>query len=196
MVGGSAPTSPVQRTSPLSPGNEERRVSVSGRSPVILPSPLSGGMFSRGNGNAAGGGSNGRGLGFGIPPVGCDEEEEIDEDVPLPTFEVRPAMLAVDLTLLPGESRSCGCFFPPLVIVVCLWFIDTYSILLPENLPPTFKGRSLRFSYELIVGTCRATSGGTGSTSANSVSRVMKVPIRMYNHVSGTFRSGCRLSNV
>lgn len=64
--------------------------------------------------------------------------------------------------------------------------LDTYTIKLPDNLPPTFKGRSFKFSYELEVGTCRAGSGGgSGSTSANSVSRVMKVPIRMYNHVSG-----------
>ena len=85
------------------------------------------------------------------------------------------------------------------VLLMCRFaygLLDTYSILLPENLPPTFKGRSLRFSYELIVGTCRATSGGTGSTSANSVSRVMEVPVRVYNHISGTFRSGCRLWNV
>jgi hypothetical protein len=26
----------------------------------------------------------------------------------LPTYEIQPAMLAVDLSLGPGESRSCG----------------------------------------------------------------------------------------
>ena len=77
---------------------------MSGHSPVI-PSPLSGGMFSRSNGSNASLG------GFGIPPIRGGDEEEIDEDVPLPTFDVRPAMLAVDLALLPGESRSCECFF-------------------------------------------------------------------------------------
>jgi hypothetical protein len=67
--------------------------------------------------------NNGPGLGLGIPAsprvssagagsVGTsgDVEEEIDPDVPLPTFEVQPAMLAVDLSLMPGESRSCGFF--------------------------------------------------------------------------------------
>ncbi|KAJ6605333.1 Rgp1-domain-containing protein [Mycena vulgaris] len=34
--------------------------------------------------------------------------------------------------------------------------------LLPANLPPTFKGRTLRFSYELVVGACR----GAGSSSS------------------------------
>ncbi|KAL4244581.1 Reduced growth phenotype protein 1 [Abortiporus biennis] len=100
-------------------------------------------------------------LGIG---VGSEEELFIDPEKPLPTFEVQPTMLAVDLTLGPGESRSY-----------------TYTITLPENLPPTFRGRSLRFSYQFILGICRAASiPGTG----NSSSRVMKVPIRIYNHVS------------
>lgn len=65
-------------------------------------------------------------------------------------------------------------------------FPDTYTIKLPENLPPTYKGKALKFSYELVVGTCRAgPAGGSGAVSANSISRVMKVPIRIYNHVSG-----------
>ena len=74
---------------------------------------------------------------------------------------------------------------------------DTYSIMLPENLPPTFKGKCLKFSYELLIGTCRAASSpssasasvGSGPRSANSISRIMKVPIRVYNHVAG----GCHL---
>lgn len=38
------------------------------------------------------------------------------------------------------------------------------------------------------MGTCRAgPAGGSGGVSANSISRVMKVPIRLYNHISGAF---------
>ncbi|KAG6876531.1 hypothetical protein C0993_002420 [Termitomyces sp. T159_Od127] len=107
-------------------------------------------------------------VGLGIGGMGITmHDDDVDSDVPLPTFQVQPAMLAVDLVLAPGQSRSY-----------------TYSILLPDVLPPTFKGRTLRFSYELEVGTCRA-GHGPGSTSANSVSRVMKVPIRVYNNVVG-----------
>ncbi|PFH46889.1 hypothetical protein AMATHDRAFT_68853 [Amanita thiersii Skay4041] len=101
-------------------------------------------------------------------------EVEVDPEMPLPTFEVQPAMLAVDLSLMPGQSRSY-----------------TYSIKLPDVLPPTFKGRSLRFSYELTVGVCRTGTGGGMSVSSpptlgssNGVSRVMKVPIRVYNYVT------------
>ncbi|KAF9552700.1 Rgp1-domain-containing protein [Agrocybe pediades] len=98
--------------------------------------------------------------------------EEIDPEEPLPTFEIQPAMLAVDLSLAPGESRSY-----------------TYTVRLPENLPPTFKGKALKFSYELVVGTCRAGPSGSGGASgggvsANSISRVMKVPVRVYNYVA------------
>ncbi|CAK5278779.1 unnamed protein product, partial [Mycena citricolor] len=81
---------------------------------------------------------------------------EDEGDTPLPTLDIRPEMLAVDLKLGPGESRSYK-----------------YTINLPENMPPTFKGRTVRFSYELVVGVCRP----------GNVSRVMKVPIRVYNHV-------------
>lgn len=34
-------------------------------------------------------------------------EELYDPEVPLPTFEVQPTLLAVDVSLGPGESRSC-----------------------------------------------------------------------------------------
>ncbi|GLB36773.1 putative rgp1-domain-containing protein [Lyophyllum shimeji] len=157
-----SPTSLVASTSapPGSPGSftpsHRSRPSASGFSPT--PSPVSS-RFPN---------SGGVGLGLGIPGAGTTVvDEEIDPDAPLPTFEVQPTMLAVDLSLLPGESRSY-----------------TYSIVLPDILPPTFKGRSLKFSYELVIGTCRSgSSGGSGSASASSISRVMKVPIRVYNNV-------------
>ena len=43
----------------------------------------------------------------GLIGGGVAEEEEVDPDVPLPTFEVPQVMLAVDLSLGPGESRTC-----------------------------------------------------------------------------------------
>ncbi|KAG6326346.1 hypothetical protein ID866_12743 [Astraeus odoratus] len=109
----------------------------------------------------------------GVGSMSGGTEDDVDPGMPLPTFEVQPAMLAVDLSLAPGESRTY-----------------TYSLALPANLPPTFRGRSLRFSYELVVGTCRAntsamrSSSSLGPTGANSTSRVMKVPIRLYNNVT------------
>ena len=60
--------------------------------------------------------------------------------------------------------------------------LDTYTVKLPSNLPPTYRGRTLRFSYQLSIGACRAT---VDAGVPSSQSRVMKVPIRIYNHVSG-----------
>ncbi|TFK47962.1 Rgp1-domain-containing protein, partial [Heliocybe sulcata] len=114
-------------------------------------------------------GETGVGLGFGTTG-----EEQVDPEMPLPVLEVPPSMLAVDLTLGPGESRTY-----------------TYSFQLPDALPPTYKGRVLKLSYEFTVGICRV--GGQGQTPSspvgkpgggNSNSRVMKVPVRIYNYVS------------
>ncbi|KAI0757446.1 Rgp1-domain-containing protein [Daedaleopsis nitida] len=104
-------------------------------------------------------------VGLGLNTTALDEEE-MDPDTPLPTFEVQPSMLAVDLSLAAGESRTY-----------------TYTLTLPENLPPTFRGRALKFSYQFILGICRAGATSPGSGPASN-SRVMKVPIRVYNNVA------------
>jgi len=69
--------------------------------------------------------------------------EEGDEEIPLPVFEVQPAMLAVDLALSPGESRSCEC--PPLhhpvpnKIHALTYVLQTHtpSPSPPRSLPPS-----------------------------------------------------------
>ncbi|RDX43957.1 Rgp1-domain-containing protein [Lentinus brumalis] len=104
-------------------------------------------------------------VGLGLSTTTADDEE-LDPDTPLPTLEIQPSMLAVDLSLAPGESRTY-----------------TYSLTLPENLPPTFRGRALKFSYQFILGICRSGTGAPGA-SPTSNSRVMKVPIRVYNNVA------------
>ncbi|KAH6905798.1 Rgp1-domain-containing protein [Coprinopsis sp. MPI-PUGE-AT-0042] len=119
--------------------------------------------------------SRARGSGFlalgSSSHTGPNEREEVEDEsakfeytsiAPLPTLETQPAMLAVDLRLRPGEEKSY-----------------TYTLSLPDNLPPTFRGKSLKFSYELIVGLCRAGPGN----SKHNISKLMKVPIRLYNCV-------------
>ncbi|KZT24659.1 Rgp1-domain-containing protein [Neolentinus lepideus HHB14362 ss-1] len=116
--------------------------------------------------------SSGSGVGLGFGAMG---EEEVDPEAPLPVLEVPPSMLAVDLTLGPGESRTY-----------------TYTMQLPDALPPTYRGRVLKLSYEFTVGICRAgrqgqtpsSPIGRSGTGGNSNSRVMKVPVRIYNYVS------------
>ncbi|KAG9006674.1 hypothetical protein FRB94_000509 [Tulasnella sp. JGI-2019a] len=91
----------------------------------------------------------------------------------LPTFETQPSLLAVDLNLAPGESRSY-----------------TYSVPLPAILPPTFRGKAMKFSYHLVLGSSRAESlppiptTPTPEHQGGQQSKIMRVPIRIYNHVS------------
>lgn len=133
------------------------------------------------------------------------EFEDIPPDTHLPTFEVQPAMLAVDLVLGPGESRSCKHisdvvfsytfmqFVSYFYFAKCGFGTDTYTLPLPTNLPPTFRGRVMKFSYNLVVGACRSTTSSVSTPNSlghnphtSSTSQVMRVPIRIYNHVDGT----------
>ncbi|KAI0327316.1 Rgp1-domain-containing protein [Cubamyces sp. BRFM 1775] len=147
-----APTSLVASPNPqpFVPGHRARTSSVFS-------------LFSNGQGPPT---SKSAGVGLGLG-TSMPEEEEVDPETPLPTLEVQQSMLAVDLSLGPGESRTY-----------------TYSVVLPENLPPTFRGRALKFSYQFILGLSRAGPAASPGTGPGSSSKVMKVPIRVYNNVS------------
>ncbi|ELU40813.1 Rgp1 domain-containing protein [Rhizoctonia solani AG-1 IA] len=80
-----------------------------------------------------------------------------------PVLESQPSVLAVDLTLKPGETRKY-----------------TYSVSLPAALPPSFRGKYFRLTYFLVIGTTRPDS----EADAGQLRRVIRVPIRMYNHVA------------
>ncbi|KAF7974927.1 hypothetical protein HWV62_10965 [Athelia sp. TMB] len=158
-LGSSAPVAP-SAGSLTSMSTPSLALSPSAWAPVTRPRQLSQSQVSSPSMPAAslppapGGGY--AGLGWGPAP----QEDAVDPEAPLPTFDAPQVMLAVDLALRPGESRSY-----------------TYTLALPAHLPPTFRGRALRFAYAFAVGTCRA-------GARHSVSRVMKVPIRVYTHVA------------
>ena len=57
----------------------------------------------------------------------------------IPILSTPQSILFVDLQLKPGESKSY-----------------TYSHPLPKGIPPTHKGRAIKISYNLVVGTQRA----------------------------------------
>lgn len=96
----------------------------------------------------------------------------------LTTFEPPQSLLAVDLALAPGESKSCKTF-NHIENIVDRSFPVRYRVTLPSELPPTFRGRALRFSYQFIVGTCR------GGSHMENQTRLLKVPLRVYNHIPG-----------
>ncbi|KAG0377787.1 hypothetical protein BGX24_005463 [Mortierella sp. AD032] len=76
-----------------------------------------------------------------------------------PVFSTPPSILFVDLNLAPGESCSY-----------------TYQIELPSGLPPSHRGKTIRFAYNLVLGVQR----GSVHTPAKSV----QLPFRLYNNIS------------
>ncbi len=74
----------------------------------------------------------------------------------------------------------------------------SFKLPLPPDLPPSYLGRSISFTYTLSIGTNRldfsstslsdsgAAGGGGGKRSVQHKSRMIQIPIRVYNHVSYT----------
>ncbi|GAA5867750.1 hypothetical protein JCM8547_005222 [Rhodosporidiobolus lusitaniae] len=104
-----------------------------------------------------------------------ERKERAVKDRAVPTFSCPPSILGVDLVLEPGQSKSF-----------------TFTIRIPADLPPSFRGKAIRFNYHLVVGTNRIPLGlaphpaQVARYKRESVSRVMRVPVRVYNHVGVT----------
>lgn len=55
---------------------------------------------------------------------------------------------------------------------------------MPTDIPPSFFGKSIKFNYELVIGTNRIDRSRAGASADNQRSRLIKVPLRVYNHVN------------
>ncbi|RKP37553.1 Rgp1-domain-containing protein [Dimargaris cristalligena] len=75
-----------------------------------------------------------------------------------PTFSTPPSILLSDLSLLPGQSRTV-----------------TYQITLPKDLPPSFRGRSIRFNYSLVL--------VSQQNALNRKSHIVQVPFKVLPHI-------------
>ncbi|KAI8886787.1 Rgp1-domain-containing protein [Backusella circina FSU 941] len=75
-----------------------------------------------------------------------------------PVFSTPPSVLFVDLNLAPGETVKYS-----------------YKLTLPQDIPPSYRGKSMRFNYHLVVGTQR---------SSGSQGHVVHVPFRVLNYIS------------
>ncbi|KAI8341173.1 Rgp1-domain-containing protein [Chlamydoabsidia padenii] len=85
-----------------------------------------------------------------------------------PVFSTPPSILFVDLDLAPGETKKYS-----------------YKLKLPNDLPPSHRGKSIRFNYYLVVGTQRAGNGSTGrSNGTQQQGQVVQLRFRVLNHVS------------
>lgn len=85
----------------------------------------------------------------------------------IPTFSSPPSIVAVDLNLLPGESKTYS-----------------FTMQLPTDLPPSYFGKAIKFTYELVIGTNRVDSRRVAAKAGNQRSRLIKIPLRIYNHVN------------
>ncbi|CAG8514810.1 9696_t:CDS:10 [Paraglomus brasilianum] len=88
----------------------------------------------------------------------ADMQERADNKS-IPVFSTPPSILFIDVHLAPGETRTYS-----------------YETRLPADLPPTHKGKAIKFQYNLIIGTHR---GGM-----NHQSHIVHLPFRVFNYVS------------
>lgn len=79
----------------------------------------------------------------------------------VPLLSTPQSILFVDLQLAPGESRSFE-----------------YTFKLPRGLPPTHKGKAIKISYSLVIGTQRP--GGAREQHV----RTVEVPFRVLGSVN------------
>ncbi|KZF19993.1 Rgp1-domain-containing protein [Xylona heveae TC161] len=81
----------------------------------------------------------------------------------IPLISTPQSILFVDLRLAPGESRSY-----------------TYSFTLPRGLPASHKGKAIKVSYNLVIGTQRA-----GTLKSKQLVSQVEVPFRVFGAVNG-----------
>lgn len=79
----------------------------------------------------------------------------------VPLLSTPQSILFVDLTLAPGESKAFE-----------------YSFRLPKGLPPTHRGKAMKISYTLVIGTQRP--GGSKEQQVKSV----EIPFRVLGSVN------------
>ncbi|TXT04879.1 hypothetical protein VHUM_03962 [Vanrija humicola] len=91
-----------------------------------------------------------------------EERKRVWNTQELPVLETTRSLMGVDIKLAEGESRD---------------FL--YTLPLPVNLPPAFKGKAIRFSYDLIVSLNVALPGGRKQRA-----KEISIPIRVWPHVT------------
>lgn len=81
----------------------------------------------------------------------------------IPLLRTPQSLLFVDLQLAPGESKTFSYHFP-----------------LPKGLPPSHRGRAIRISYRLVIGTQRAATVNKSQQVAQ-----VEIPFRVFGGVDG-----------
>ena len=96
-----------------------------------------------------------------------DAQERTLQSRSVPTFSTPPSIVAVDLMLAPGECKTFE-----------------FKLRLPVDLPPSYQGKAIRLKYVLTLGTNR--SEANAAPTRAQMSRLIQIPIRIYNHVGAS----------
>jgi len=72
-------------------------------------------------------------------------------------FSTKPKILVCDLSLVPTQSAVCKLKIlkqnvPQKLIRLLLYCTDNYEETLPSDLPPSFRGQAVKYSYKLKIG--------------------------------------------
>lgn len=108
----------------------------------------------------------------------------------LPVFSTPPSILFVDLDLAPGETKKCKSSYYAInmksirVLNTHTFFVVTYKIQLPNDIPPSHRGKAIRFNYYLVVGTQRSTPSSSTVKQQGGGGQVVQIRFRVLNHVS------------
>ncbi|SOV07523.1 uncharacterized protein UDID_05296 [Ustilago sp. UG-2017a] len=93
-----------------------------------------------------------------------DAQERTMQSRSVPTFSTPPSIVAVDLVLAPGESKTFQ-----------------FRLRLPVDLPPSYSGKAIRIKYVLSLGTNRL-----GMPQGRKGGRLISIPIRVYGYVGAS----------
>jgi hypothetical protein len=146
----------------LSPGHRARMPSYGGSPNSHTAHSLASAAAKLTNHETEGVGLGLGGVGFGLG--GIQEGDEWIPEQPMPVFEVPPAMLAVDLSLGPGEERSCECRKHRMVRnsdFGTLYFVSHLYCETPIKLAPDIQGSHPQVFIPIL---CRSVSGDCGYT--------------------------------
>nr|KAJ3421987.1 hypothetical protein HK105_001612 [Polyrhizophydium stewartii] len=118
--------------------------------------PLRSKVMYRAAGSSGGGVQGGGGsMGMGVTRQASGKSDA----QALPLYSTPPSILFCDESLAPGESKSFK-----------------YEIMLPAVLPPSHRGRVVRFFYKLIVGIQRS--------GKSRQSQIISIPFRVFNRTN------------
>ena len=89
----------------------------------------------------------------------------------VPLLSTPQSILFVDLRLAPGESRTYN-----------------YSFTLPQGIPPSHRGKAIKISYNLVIGTQRAANTAKDGQTVRQV----EIPFRVFGSIDGK-SCGCSI---